>query len=114
MVTQRSLYDGTLMWYRTDSYWNSNSFVLSSSMGPGLQLSTHTAIRTDNNGDAATVAAEPADLGKTYVMALSDGSGVQMYHLTYDTHAAYANSLAPTTGDAIVTYKSSFGNSEVD
>lgn len=108
MVTQRSLYDGTIVWYRTDSYWNSGSYVLGSSMGPGLQLSTHFASRSDNNGDPV---ATYTDLGKTYVMALSDGSGVQMYHLTYSTTASYANILGATAGNTLVTSAASYGNS---
>lgn len=80
MVTSRYEYDGTLLWYRTDSYWNPAAYAFGSSWGPGIKLSANVASGDDNNGATAATHA-----GKTFVYAMSDGSGVQMYHLAFQT-----------------------------
>jgi hypothetical protein len=67
MMTIRIEYDGTLLWYRTDSYWDVNSSIIASAWGPSIKMSTNYESGTDNN---------TADLAKTYVFAMSDGSGV--------------------------------------
>lgn len=69
-------YDGTVQWIRTDSFWNPTSTFLSSSWGPGAKMSSHWVSATDNTTITAT------DQGKSYVFALSDGSGLQLHHIT--------------------------------
>lgn len=77
MMTMKFLYAGTLVWYRTDSYWDVGSNMAASSWGPGIKLSANYASSVDNNGST--------DLGKTYVFALYDGTGIQLNHLSYST-----------------------------
>lgn len=76
MMTNKFEYDGTLVWWRTDSYWDATSYIMSSTWWPGLVLSAHFKSTIDNNGTT--------DNGKQYVFAWADGSGVQMGHLTYN------------------------------
>ena len=61
-------YLGGLTWYRTDSYWNAASYAASSTWGPGIKLSASYVSGADNNGSSY--------LGKTYVFAYGDGSGI--------------------------------------
>lgn len=74
-------YDGTLVWYRTDSYWDKSSYIASSTWAPSLDFAFHPLTTTDNSGTVNN--------GKHYVFVLGDGSGVQLNHLTY-------NVVAPT------------------
>ena len=85
MMTVRLLYNGATSWTRVDSYWDTASHVVGSSWGPSIRLSTHEWSGADNNGST--------DLGKTYVFALGDGSGVALNHLSFST-------VQPTTNTA--------------
>jgi hypothetical protein len=69
-------WNGTVMWWRTDSYWNPADYVVASCWGPGNEMSSHIFSGKDNT----TITA--ADLSKSYVFVLGDGSGVQLTHLT--------------------------------
>lgn len=96
MMTTRIQYDGTLLWYRTDSYWDVSSSVVSSAWGPSIKLSTNYESNVDNNGSGT-------ELGKTYVFALSDGSGVQMSHLSSATFGPLDNTAAGSGQNTIAT-----------
>lgn len=100
MVTFRMEYDGTQLWYRTDSYWNAASSVASSTWGPGIKLSANYASTTDNNGTT--------NLAKTFVFAYADGSGVQLNHLTYATVAPTSNTASNGGTNALTAAVSSF------
>jgi len=76
MMTHKFEWDGTLVWWRTDSYWDATSYIFSSTWGPGLVLSAHFGSTTDNSGTT--------DVGKQYVFAFGDGSGIQLGRLTYN------------------------------
>lgn len=89
------LYIGTQVWFRTDSYWNAASTEAASTWGPGIKLSANYASAADNNGTT--------NVGKTYVFAYSDGSGVQLNHLTFATVAPTSNSTAGTGTNQILT-----------
>lgn len=79
LMTMKLLIDGTQSWYRVDSYWNSASSSYSSTWGPGLIMSTAWLPTTpvDNYGTS--------NVGKTFVFAYSDGSGIQFNHLSFGT-----------------------------
>merc|ERR1740139_1541264 len=70
-------YDGSINWYRTDSFWDPSAMVVASSWGPmhgpGVNAG-HWWSGADNTVATATT----TDAGKSYVFALSDGTGVQM------------------------------------
>jgi hypothetical protein len=89
MMTTRIQYDGTLVWYRTDSYWDVYSSEVSSCWGPSIKLSTNEESNVDNNGATAAT-----DLGKGYVFAFSDGSGVQLNHLSWSVFEPTGESAA--------------------
>ena len=95
MMVVKFEYDGTLVWYRTDSYWDKNSYVASSTWGPSLDFSFHPLSTTDNSGTD--------NIGKHYVFALSDGSGVQLNHVTYNVVAPTTNLVAGTGTNALTT-----------
>merc|ERR1711981_1120685 len=103
MVTHRIEYDGTQLWYRTDSYWNAASYIASSTWGPGIKLSANYASADDNNGST--------NIGKTFVFAYGDGSGIQLNHLTYATVAPTSNTTAGTGTNALTAAKADYGNS---
>lgn len=90
-------YDGTINWYRTDSFWNPTATVMASSWGPmhgpGLN-SSHWWSAADNTVLAATT----TDGGKSYVFALSDGTGVQIAHLTGGAGLVNRSSAYQTAG----------------
>jgi len=102
MVTHRITYAGAQTWYRTDSYWNSASSVASSTWGPGISLSASYSSADDNNG--------ATNVGKTFVFAYADGSGVQLNHLTYATVAPTGNTTAGTGTNALTTAPTAFYN----
>ena len=102
MMTVRIEFDGTLVWYRTDSFWDLYSSVISSSWGPSIKLSTSSESNVDNNG--------ATDLGKTYVFALSDGSGVQLSHIAYSIYGPTTYSTAGTGVNTVVTAPSKYYN----
>jgi len=101
-------WDGTVTWWRTDSYWNPADYVIASSWGPGAVLSTH----IHSNKDNTTITA--ANHGKSYVFALADGSGIQMSHLTGGSTLVVAptgNTSAGTGANALTASPASFLNS---
>lgn len=57
-------------WWRTDSYWNEASSSFASTWGTGLVIGPHYYSGTDN------FVASGTSLGKTFVFAYGDGSGV--------------------------------------
>lgn len=100
-------WDGTVVWWRTDSYWNPGSYVIASSWGPGTIMSSHIASGTDNT----TVTA--ADRSKSYVFALADGSGLQLSHITGGSAVAVAptgNTAAGSGANALTTSPTAFYN----
>jgi len=76
MMNVAMKYEGTVQWIRTDSFWNPDSAFVSSSWGPAAVMSSHWVSATDSTTITAT------DQGKSYVFALSDGSGLQLAHIT--------------------------------
>jgi hypothetical protein len=71
-MTMKVLIDGTQSWYRTDSYWNSASTSFSSTMGTGVILSTNWVNGVNDN----FVASSGSTIGRTFVFAYGDGSGI--------------------------------------
>lgn len=100
VMTVKINYRGTQQWYRTDSYWDKSQYQLNSTWGPGIKLSTHFVSDTDNNG--------LVDVGKTYVFAMGDGSGVALHHLTFDTYAPTTNTTPGTGSNWLVAGKASY------
>lgn len=101
-------WDGTVVWWRTDSFWNPNSYVIASSWGPGTVMSSHISSGTDNTTITTT------DMSKSYVFALADGTGVQLSHITGGASAAYAptaNTSAGSGANTLTTSPTSFKNS---
>jgi hypothetical protein len=73
-------YDGTVSWFRVDSYWNSAAKAAASTWGPGIILSVNylsSGAGDDNDGTT--------DLGKTFIFSYHDGSGVQLNHVDTGT-----------------------------
>jgi len=81
------------MWWRTDSYWNSSATAFSSTMGTGLVMSTNNVNSTADNNSASGA----TDLGKTFVFAYGDGSGIQLNHITFGT-APHSTNNTPGSG----------------
>lgn len=102
MMTMRLMYNGVQSWYRTDSYWDNSSFILGSTWGPGIKLSTNSLSKQDNNG--------MTNLGKTYVFAFGDGSGISLNHLTFDTVLPTTNTMAGSPENVMITPKTSYTN----
>lgn len=65
-------------------------------------MSTHVQSEVDNNGTS--------DLGKTYVFALGDGSGVSINHLSYSAVTPTTNTTGGTGSNRITTAPVSFTN----
>jgi len=105
MMTIKISYVGAQDWYRTDSHWDVASFIISSTWGPGIQLSTHPASEKDNNGVGTD-----DDVGKTYVFAIGDGSGISINHLSYDAVSPTINSTVGTGSNNIVSSPSAFSS----
>lgn len=63
-------YDGTVNWFRVDSYYNSAAKAAASTWGPGIVLSTNQMNNDDNIGTTTAL------IGRTFVFAYYDGSGV--------------------------------------
>jgi len=102
-MTIRIKIDGTLVWWRTDSYWNSASTSFSSTWGPGIVMSSHWVSAADNNGTT--------NAGKTFVFAYGDGSGIQLNHLTFSTAAPTTNTSAGAGTNSMSTAPASYTNS---
>jgi len=104
VMTIRLKIDGTQSWYRTDSYWNSACTKYSSTWGPGIIMST-TILPTspvDNNGTT--------DLGKTFVFAYGDGSGIQFNHLSFSTSPPTGNTSAGSGTNSMSSAPASYTN----
>jgi hypothetical protein len=102
-MTIKLLINGTQSWYRTDSYWNSAATKYASTWGPGLEMSTNWKNSTaDNNGTD--------NLGKTFVFAYSDGSGIQFNHLTFGTAPPTSNTTAGSGSNKTSTAPTSYSN----
>lgn len=91
-------------WWRVDSYWNSSSTSFASTWGTGLVIGPHFFSGTDNFVSSGT------SLGKTFVFAYSDGSGIQMNHISFGWTVPTANNSKGTTGNALVSAPSTFSN----
>lgn len=104
MMTMKVTYAGSQTWHRVDSHWDKSSYVVGSSWGPGVQLSTNWVTNQDNNG--------ATDLGKTYVMALGDGSGVSLLHLTLSTFLPTANTSAGSGSNILAEPEAAFTTEE--
>jgi hypothetical protein len=102
MMTLKFAYAGTLVWYRTDSYWDAGSNVAASTWGPGLKMSANYASSVDNNGST--------DLGKTYVFTTYDGTGVQLNHLSFSTvgPSGYSSPGMGTLVNPLITAPTAF------
>jgi len=96
--------NGTYSWYRVDSYWNSASTMFSSTWGVGVELSMNPFSNDDNNG--ITV-----NLGKTFVFAYGDGSGIQLNHIAFGTTPASTNTAAGAGTNTLTTAPTTFTNS---
>jgi hypothetical protein len=107
MVTLKYLYAGTIVWSRTDSYWNPADCKVRSTWGPSLILSANPTSKDDNSADATASATEN---GRTYVWAYADGSGVQMVHLSYGTTRTGDYTSVGTGTNDLTTAPSSFSN----
>lgn len=106
-MTIQLSWNGTVNWWRTDSYWNPTDYVTASSWGPGNDLSSHLASAADTSTITAT------DKSKSYVFALSDGSGIQLSHITGGSTVVVAptgNTAAGSGANALTTSPTAFFN----
>jgi hypothetical protein len=94
--------NATISWYRMDSYWNSSATYYSSTWGVGVRLSTHIKSNDDNNGTT--------NLGKTFVFAYGDGSGIQLNHLAFGTTPVSSNTTTGAGTNTLTTAPTSFTN----
>jgi hypothetical protein len=102
-LTMRLKIDGTQSWYRLDSYWNSSKLQYSSTWGTGLVMSTEIfQSSADNNGST--------NLGKTFVFAYGDGSGIQFNHITFADTPPTSNSTAGSGNNQLSTAPTSYTN----
>jgi hypothetical protein len=106
MMTVKINYKGGQQWARTDSYWDVAAYQPASTWGPSIKLSTHYYTDNDNNG--------VTDLGKTYVFAMGDGSGVALHHLSFADVAPTTNTVAGTGSNVLVTAKASYTTAHPD
>lgn len=97
-------YNGTVNWFRVDSYYNSAAKAAASTWGPGIQLSTNVLSEDDNAGTASTVK------GLTYVFAYGDGSGIQLNHIATGTSPHSSDTTAGSGTNTLTTAPSSFTN----
>jgi hypothetical protein len=97
-------YDGTVNWYRIDSYYNSAAKAAASTWGPGIVLSTNPFSNDDNAGTGSSV------IGLTFCFAYSDGSGVQLNHIAAGTAPHASNSTAGTGTNTLTSAPTSFSN----
>lgn len=94
--------NGTVSWWRTDSYWDSSATMFSSTWGTGVKLSTSPVSNDDNNGTT--------NLGKTFVFAYSDGSGVQLNHIAFGVNPVTSNSTAGSGTNGLTAAPTVFTN----
>jgi hypothetical protein len=107
VMTIKIKVDATQMWYRTDSYWNSNSTKFCSTWGTGLIMSTAEGNNTADNYVNSTTA---SPLGQTFVFAYADGSGVQFNHISYGNTVPTSNTTAGAGNNTLTTAPTSFKN----
>jgi hypothetical protein len=93
---------GTISWWRTDSYWDSSSTMFSSTWGTGVVLSTNVVSNDDNNGTT--------NLGKTFVFAYGDGSGIQLNHIAFGTSPVSSNTSAAAGTNTLTSAPTTFTN----
>lgn len=105
-MTVKYKIDGTQMWYRTDSYWNSLSTSFSSTMGTGLVLATNVYSGVDNG----CAASGSTCLGKTFIFAYGDGSGIQVNHISFNTGPPGANNTPGAGTNNLTSTPSIFTN----
>jgi len=116
LMTISMEYDGSINWYRTDSYWDPSAMVIASSWGP-MHGSGVNAGHYWSGADNTIVAATTTDAGKSYVFALSDGTGVQMSHITGGAGLVSVPSTFTTAGtgsNTLTTASASFTNLSPD
>lgn len=94
--------DGTQQWYRTDSYWNSSKLKYSSTWGTGLIMSTNIVLGTNDNYSG--------NVGKTFVFAYGDGSGIQFNHMTFGTGPPTTYSTAGSGSNQVTTAPTKYTN----
>lgn len=94
---------GTPDWWRVDSYYNSAMTSFGSTWGTGLTNSAHYTTGTDNYAITGNTA-----YAKTFVFAYSDGTGVQLNHLSFGFTVPVTNNSKGTTGNSLVTAPSTF------
>lgn len=111
VMTMKLKIDGTQEWYRTDSYWNSTCTKFSSTMGTGVVMSTNPLSGVDNYADNTT---NTASLGKTFVFAYGDGSGIQLNHLTFNSGPPTSYKTAGAGTNDLTTAKASFSYTSPD
>lgn len=97
-------YNGTVNWFRVDSYWNSAATSAASTWGPGIILSTSVVSEDDNFGITTGVK------GLTFVFAYADGSGVQLNHVATGTSPHGSNQTAGSGTNALTAAESSYTN----
>lgn len=106
VMTMRLKIDGTQSWYRTDQYWNSAKTQFSSTWGTGLVLSTHDFLSVNDN----TGTTGAATLGKTFVFAYGDGSGIQFNHISFGSTAPTGNTTAGSGTNALTAAPGAYTN----
>ena len=102
LMTVKIEYDGTLIWYRTDSYWDQSSFVAASTWGTAIQMSANAYTNVDNSGTT--------DVGKQYVYPMMDGSGISLNHLTYNMTPPTLYTTAGTGSNQLTTAPTQYYN----
>lgn len=97
------------MWYRTDSYWNNAKTAFSSTMGTGVEMSTHPVQGTADNSSSTTTT-----LGKTFVFAYGDGSGIQLNHISFGSGPHSSDSTAGSGTNNLTTAPTTFSLNSPD
>ena len=105
VMTLKMDYTGAVSWYRTDSYWNASSTMFSSTWGVGVRLSTNIVSEVDNNGSTVAL-----NMGKTFVFAYGDGSGIQLNHIAFGTTPPSGNATAGSGTNTLTTAPTTFSN----
>jgi len=103
VMTMKIDHNATVSWYRVDSYWDSAATAFSSTWGVGVRLSTNVVSNDDNTGTTT--------LGKTFVFAYGDGSGIQLNHISFGTTPHAANNSQGGGTNSLTTAPTSFTNS---
>jgi len=110
-MTVSMTYMGVITWYRTDSFWDPTSTVISSSWSPIHGSGVNSGHWWSGN-DHTTITSE--DMGKSYSFCLTDGTGVALSHITGGaglTSVPTTNTTAGTGTNSLTTAPTSFTNS---